>query len=204
MNNVIPHDIFLKLKDAQDKEFENIKHHVSQEIQYISAKFQEELNKNLEKLISNPFNMYLKVLRVCTNTGNIYFEELKKQYKNTFQHELQINEGFFVILVKHDRLICDGDPRPRQLMVENPEPESKEVIFNDAEKKKFDMLDKLEHEQGIKRPEKKDILTASTTHGGLVPLFLQRRNSRLSLPSISARRQKEVSVSDNPEESEIN
>jgi hypothetical protein len=85
-------------------------------------------------------------------------------------------------------------------MLEVEKPVEADPNFTDSEKKKFE----AEIEASAvtsKRPsirsgytgEKKEIL---------VPLFLQRRNSRLSLPTISARRQVETSVSDNPEESE--
>jgi hypothetical protein len=102
-------------------------------------------------------------------------------------------------------------------MVENPEPNSLEsnTIFNESERKKFEseLAAQLPYKESnqFKRPsvrsgfsgEKKDIL---------VPLFLQRRNSKMSLPSISARknvpereaRAEQVSVSDNPEASETN
>lgn len=182
MNNVIPHDIFLKIKEAQEKVLNNIKIEVNAEIQYISQKFNEELHVNIEKIILNPFNIYLKVLRASQNNDKLYLEELKNKYRSTFNHDLQLSDGYFIMLVKHNQLICDGDPRPKQLMVENEKFED-DPIFNEAEKKKFE-----------------DVLEKKTT---LVPLFLQRRNSRLSLPSFSARRQEPVSVSDNPEESEV-
>jgi len=89
-------------------------------------------------------------------------------------------------------LICNGDPRPKQLMVLNDLPKEDEVntIFNDSEKKKFESELELGKRPSVRSGfsgEKKDML---------VPLFLQRRNSRLSLPTISARKAKEVSVSE--------
>lgn len=206
MNNFIPHDIFLKIKEAQDTSINRIKTEVSSEITYISQKFLSELQKNLDVLLSDPFNIYLKIPRQSNNHSKQYLEELKKQYFQSFHHDLQINDGHFFVLLKHINLVSNGDPRPQQLMStfeDSRAEESDRVIFNDADKKKFES----ELESNIntsKRPsvrsgysgEKKDIL---------VPLFLQRRNSRLSLPTISARRQADpVSVSDNPEVSEAN
>jgi hypothetical protein len=203
MNQFIPHEVFLKIKQAQDNTLTKIKSEVMAEISYISQKFLSELQQNLENLISDPFNIYLKIPRVGTNNSKIYLEELKKQYFQSFHHELQINNGFFYVLLKHNQLICDGDPRPRQLISEvAPAPVEDDFVFNEAEKKKFEA--ELEASANTsKRPsirsgytgEKKDIL---------VPLFLQRRNSKMSLPSISARKNvPEVSVSDNQEVSEV-
>ena len=210
-------DFVTKIKEAQDRFLCNIRTEVNNEIIYISSKFHEELQNSMEKILLNPFNMYISIPRTSKNNDKIYLEELKKQYSKNFHHDLQISEGNFLIIVKHHTIICDGDPRPKMLMEKNDEPIDYS-IFNDNERKKFEeelaspALCANSSSKEFKRPsirsgfagEKKDILTASTTHGGLVPLFLQRRNSKMALPSISARRvgtrQVEVSVSDNNQE----
>ena len=191
MNQFIPHDVFLKIKQAQESTLTKIKSEVTAEISHISQKFVSELQQNLESLIADPFNIYLKISRVGNNNSKIYLEELKKNYFNSFHHEMQLVNGFFYVLLKHNQLTTNGDPRPKQMISEvAPEPVDDDFVFNDAEKKKFAKL------------EDEDVLQKKTT---LVPLFLQRRNSRLSLPSFSARRQEPVSVSDNQvEESEAN
>lgn len=206
MNNFIPQDVFLKIKEAQNNTMNKVIGDVSFEISYISKKFVEELKNNLEVLLSDPFNIYIKIPRICTDNSKLYLAELRKQYIIMFGHELQLGgsaqtgDPCFYVLLKHDKLVCHGDPRPQQLMLEVEKPAEADPNFTDSEKKKFE----AEIEASAvtsKRPsirsgysgEKKEIL---------VPLFLQRRNSRLSLPTISARRQVEVSVSDNPEESE--
>jgi len=215
MNQFIPHDVFLKIKQAQDNTLTKIKSEVQTEISYISQKFLCELQQNLENLISDPFNIYLKIPRVGTNNSKIYLEELKKQYFQSFHHELQINNGFFYVLLKHNQLICNGDPRPRQLIVA---PED-DFVFNEAEKKKFEDEAELEASGMTSKRYSSDTrsvterargFTGELRSGGaekkdiLVPLFLQRRNSKMSLPSISARKNvPEVSVSDNQEVSEI-
>jgi hypothetical protein len=201
-NHVIPHDILQKLKEAQNREFGAIKAEVTSELNYVSQKFKEELKNNIEKLIANPFNIYLKVPRISKNNEQLYLNELRKQYSHLFQHDMQISEGYFIIMVSHGELICNGDPRPKQLMVENAKledviPDEVNTIFNDAEKKKFESELELGKRPSVRSGfsgEKKDML---------VPLFLQRRNSRLSLPTISARKAKEVSVSDNQEDSVV-
>ena len=206
MNNFIPQDVLAKIKQAQDDTINKIRDDVNNEVSYISGMFAQELQKNLEVLLSDPFNIYLKIPRVCKDNSKIYLAELTKRYREVLQHELQLGDASsscgacFYVLLKHDKLICHGDPRPQQLMLETEKPEV-DPIFNELEKKKFES-EIEESSKTSKRPsirsgytgEKKDIL---------VPLFLQRRNSRLSLPTISARRQVEVSVSDNPEVSEV-
>jgi hypothetical protein len=184
MNQFIPHDVFMKIKQAQESTLTKIKCEVTAEISHISQKFVSELQQNLENLIADPFNIYLKIPRNGNNHSKIYLEELKKSYFNSFHHEMQLVNGFFYVLLKHNQLTSNGDPRPKQMISEvAPVPVDDDFVFNDAEKKKFE-----------------DVLQKKTT---LVPLFLQRRNSRLSLPSFSARRQADpVSVSDNPEETE--
>jgi hypothetical protein len=213
MNNFIPHDVFLKIKEAQNNTMNKVIGDVSFEISYISKKFVEELKNNLEVLLSDPFNIYIKIPRICTDNSKLYLAELRKQYIIMFGHELQLGgsaqtgDTCFYVLLKHDKLVCNGDPRPQQLMLEVEKPVEADPNFTDSEKKKFEaeIAAELPYKEASavtsKRPsirsgfsgEKKEIL---------VPLFLQRRNSRLSLPTISARRQVEVSVSDNQEESE--
>jgi len=184
MNQFIPHDVFMKIKQSQESTLTKIKCEVTAEISHISQKFVSELQQNLENLIADPFNIFLKIPRNGNNNSKIYLEELKKSYFNSFHHEMQLVNGFFYVLLKHNQLTSNGDPRPKQMISEvAPVPVEDDFVFNEAEKKKFE-----------------DVLQKKTT---LVPLFLQRRNSRLSLPSFSARRQADpVSVSDNPEESE--
>jgi hypothetical protein len=150
----------------------------------------------------------LKIPRVGTNNCKIYLEELKKSYFNSFHHEMQLVNGFFYVLLKHNQLTSNGDPRPKQMISEvAPVPvdalklEEDDFVFNEAEKKKFES--ELEASANTsKRPSIRSGYSGEKKGEILVPLFLQRRNSRLSLPTISARRQAEVSVSDNPEESE--
>jgi hypothetical protein len=198
MNQFIPHDVFLKIKQAQDNTLNKIKSEVTAEISYISQKFLSELTQNLDALISDPFNIFLKIPRVGTNNCKIYLDELKKHYFNSFHHEMQLVNGFFYVLLKHNQLTSNGDPRPKQMISEvAPVPVEDDFVFNEAEKKKFES----ELELG-KRPSIRSGYSGEKKGDILVPLFLQRRNSRLSLPTISARRQVEVSVSDNPEVSE--
>lgn len=203
MHHIIPHDIVQKIKEAQNNELSAIKAEAILEINNVVKKFLEELSKNVEKLISNPFNLYLKIPRTSNKRSlneikndKIYLDELRKQYHKVFEHDMQISEGFFIMLINHKELICNGDPRPKQLMVENDLPKEDDelvqvnTIFNDSEKKKFESELELGKRPSLRSGfsgEKKDML---------VPLFLQRRNSKLSLPTISARKAKEVSVSE--------
>jgi len=213
MNNFIPHDVFLKIKEAQNNTMNKVIGDVSFEISYISKKFVEELKNNLEVLLSDPFNIYIKIPRICTDNSKLYLAELRKQYIIMFGHELQLGgsaqtgDTCFYVLLKHDKLVCHGDPRPQQLMLEVEKPVEADPNFTDSEKKKFE----AEIEASAvtsKRPSIRSGFSGELRSAGgekkeiLVPLFLQRRNSRLSLPTISARRQVEVSVSDNQEESE--
>jgi len=208
MNQFIPHDVFLKIKQAQDNTLNKIKSEVTAEISYISQKFLSELTQNLDTLISDPFNIFLKIPRNGTSHSSaccnckIYLDELKKNYFNSFHHEMQLVNGFFYVLLKHNQLTSNGDPRPKQMISEvAPVPVDDDFVFNEAEKKKFES----ELEASVitsKRPSIRSGYSGEKKGDILVPLFLQSRNSRLSLPTISARRQVETSVSDNPEESE--
>ena len=136
----------------------------------------------------------MKIPRISTNNSKLYLSELRKKYAVQFHHELQLSntpEGsFFYILLKHEKLNCAGDPRPQQLMVDIKSEDTEE-----DDRKKFEASEKKD----ISRPSVNNLLA---------PLFLQRRNSRISLPTISARgprapRKEPVSVSDNPEASEV-
>ena len=201
MNSIIPHDILLKIKESQDQTLNRVKAEASTEIHLIGEKFIAELKNNLDSILSDPFNIYLKIPRISTNNSKLYLSELRKKYAIEFHHELQLSNSpdgsYFYILLKHERITCEGDPRPQQLMLDAAAPSVEE---QEDDRKKFDAIEAGRARSTLRSGmfEKKDM------DGILQPLFLQRRNSKLSLPTISARRAREqqISVSDNPEASE--
>jgi hypothetical protein len=61
MNNLIPHEILLKIKESQELALNQIRSECSSEIQFIGEKFISELQNNLTTILSDPFNIYLKI-----------------------------------------------------------------------------------------------------------------------------------------------
>jgi hypothetical protein len=129
---------------------------------------------------------------VSSNLNQLVNDELRKIYNHHFKHELQIEGNNYIILITSVHFGDNNkDVRPKNLNVE-PE-EDDQVSFSETEKKNFDKREELA--LTTPRLEKKPSITTSSRIPNLQLLSLTRRNSRLSMPMISGRKN-EVSISD--------
>jgi len=196
MDHIIPADILRKIAEARKVKVSEALSKAQSELNYIISTFKVEIEKQAEELISNPFKSYIKLpisqnALECKNNSS-FNDELSKIYNHHFKHELQIEGNNYIILItsvhfgEHNK-----DVRPKNLNVE-PEEEDP-VSFSETEKKNFDKREELS--LTTPRLEKKPSITTSSRIPNLQLLSLTRRNSRLSMPMISGRKN-EVSISD--------
>jgi hypothetical protein len=195
MDHIIPADILRKIAEARKVKVSEALSKAQLELNYIISTFKVEIEKQAEELISNPFKSYIKLpisqhALECKNNSS-FNDELRKIYNHHFKHELQIEGNNYIILITSVHFGDNNkDIRPKNLNVE-PE-EDDQVSFSETEKKNFDKREELS--LTTPRLEKKPSITSSRIPN-LQLLSLTRRNSRLSMPMISGRKN-EVSVSD--------
>jgi hypothetical protein len=208
MDHIIPADILRKIAEARKAKVSEALSKAQSELNYIISTFKVEIEKQAEELISNPFKSYIKLpisqyALECKNNSS-FNDELRKIYNHHFKHELQIEGNNYVVLItsvhfgEHNK-----DVRPKNLNVE-PE-EDDQFSFSETEKKNFDKRDELrsaERELALTTPrlEKKPSITNEVPSGfastsrtssripNLQLLSLTRRNSKLSMPIISGRK----------------
>lgn len=201
MDHIIPADILRKIAEARKVKVSEALSKAQSELNYIISTFKVEIEKQAEELISNPFKSYIKLplsqnALECKNNSS-FNDELRKIYNHHFKHELQIEGNNYIILITSVHFgDHNKDVRPKNLNVE-PEEED-QVSFSETEKKNFDKREELA--LTTPRLEKKPIpedrrSITSSRIPNLQLLSLTRRNSRLSMPMISGRKN-EVSVSD--------
>ena len=200
MDHIIPADILRKIAEARKSKVSESLYKAQLEINYIVETLKVEIQKQEEELISNPFKSYIKFALSknaleCKNNPS-FNEELSKLYNQRFKHELQIEGNQYVVLITSVHFgDHNKDIRPKNLNVE-PEEEDP-VSFSETEKKNFDKRQTIESMTPRVDPEANrfSLEKKSSRIPNLQLLSLTRRNSRLSMPMISGRKN-EVSVSD--------
>jgi len=206
MDHIIPADILRKIAEARKSKVSEALSKAQLELNYIISTFKVEIEKQQEELILNPFKSYIKLplsqnALECKNNSS-FNDELRKIYNHHFKHELQIEGNNYVVLITSVHFgDHNKDVRPKNLNVE-PEEED-QVSFSETEKKNFDKREELSLttprlEANRFASEKKSSITNEVRNSripNLQLLSLTRRNSRLSMPMISGRKN-EVSVSD--------
>ena len=154
----------------------------------------------------------------------IFSRKLAEQYSRIFQHVIQITDGCYYILLQSPHFTCD-DVRPRPVQKLNIEASINDssYVFSDSEKKKFAKLEDdlrstetqsatggaselpLEKNRYVIDKNNKIIQSGRPTprlgfdsekKNLPTSLLLQRRPSRMSLPSISARGKPETSLTE--------
>jgi len=180
MDNLLPHEIITKIANAQREHIQKIKVSVDTEIQYIKDSIKSYVEKDVERLIKNPFDTYVKIpFKDYNYKDKLYVSTFKHKYSEVFRHSLILDRGSFVVhFTSYQLSNTDNRPDTNSVSVlareESDEP-AKQCISED-DKKNFES--RLED----KPPP------LIRTKESLVPLFLGRRNSRLSIPTMSSRR----------------
>jgi hypothetical protein len=181
MDNLLPHEIINKIAIAQREHQQKIKVSVEAEIQYIKDSIKSHIEKDIDRLIKNPFDTYVKIpFKDYNYKDNLYVSTFKRKYSEVFRHALILDKGYFVVhFTSYQLANTDNRPDTNSVAVlareESDEP-AKQCISEDDKKIFESRLD-----------DKPPPLTRNTKES-LVPLFLGRRNSRLSIPIMSSRK----------------
>jgi len=218
MSHHITLDIAYKIGEAQRQINLSIDKRVNAEMNHISSSFNIELNSQLNNIVENPFNVYVKIPVKDDASENpilqkIFSRKLAEQYSRMFQHVIQITDGYYYILLQSPHFTCD-DVRPRPVQKLNIEASVNDssYVFSDSERKKFELRaahsasvtelggSSEENRYVIDKNNKIILSGRPTPRLGFdsekknlpTSLLLQRRPSRMSLPSISARGKREA------------
>jgi hypothetical protein len=188
MDNLLPHEIINKIANAQREHIQKIKVSVETEIQYIKDSIKSYIEKDVERLIKNPFDTYVKIpFKDYNYKDKLYVSTFKHKYSEVFRHALILDRGSFVVhFTSYQLSNTDNRPDTNSVSVlareESDEP-AKQCISED-DKKIFE--NRLEDQPPplIRHTNEARGLAKDS----LVPLFLGRRNSRLSIPIMSSRK----------------
>jgi len=187
MDNLLPHEIINKIANAQREHQQKIKVSVDAEIQYIKDSIKSHVEKDVDRLIKNPFDTYVKIpFKDYNYKDKLYVSTFKHKYGEVFRHALILDRGCFVVhFTSYQLANTDNRPDTNSVAVlareESDEP-AKQCISEDDKKIFESRLEPRSGADGDKPPP----LTRQKE--SLVPLFLGRRNSRLSIPIMSSRK----------------
>jgi hypothetical protein len=189
--NLIDHDIIVKIAESQKKKMSEAQNKADSEIAYLKQAFGRVVSEQLDNLVNDPFNTYIKVPWCNYDPQDkLFLEIFKKQYNSTFNHDLQCGDGkVFLILIKSPHFVSQVDSRPTTLEVQktevdSPEDEAPNLLFTQNEMKRF-----ADREMA---PFKKTPQSARRD-SQLIPMFLQRRLSKTIPPSLDSSREPSVS-----------
>jgi hypothetical protein len=189
--NLIDHDIIVKIAESQKKKMSEAQNKADSEIAYLKQAFGRVVSEQLDNLVNDPFNTYIKVPWCNYDPQDkLFLEIFKKQYNSTFNHDLQCGDGkVFLILIKSPHFVSQVDSRPTTLEVQktevdSPEDEAPSLLFTQNEMKRF-----ADREMA---PFKKTPQSARRD-SQLIPMFLQRRLSKTIPPSLDSSREPSVS-----------
>jgi hypothetical protein len=199
MDHLLPHEIINKIANAQREHQQKIKISVDIEIQYIKDSIKLYIEKDLERLIQNPFNTYVKIpFKDYNYKDKLYVSTFKHKYTETFRHTLILDTGsppalrgcFVVHFTSYQLLNIDNRPDTNSVSVlarEGDSDESAKQCITEDDKKIFEnRLDQPRSGGELRSAEHRPL--QGSAKESLVPLFLGRRNSRLSIPTMSSRK----------------
>jgi hypothetical protein len=199
--NLIDHDIIVKIAESQKKKMSAAQNKADSEISYLKQAFGRVVSEQLDNLVNDPFNTYIKVPWCNYDPQDkLFLEIFKKQYNSTFNHDLQCGDGKqFLILIKSPHFVSQVDSRPTTLEiqkteVDSPEDEAPNLLFTQNEMKRF-----ADREMAPSRFDPKNATELKKTpqsarrDSQLIPMFLQRRLSKTIPPSLDSSREPSVS-----------
>ena len=185
MDNLLPHEIINKIANAQREHQNKIKISVDAEIQYIKDSLKTHVEKDIERLLKNPFDTFVKIpFKDYDYKNKLYVSTFKHKYLEVFRHPLILDKCSFVVHFTSYQL-SNTDNRPDTnsvaVLAREESDESAKQCISEDDKKIFES--RLEdHPPPLIRNKEEGAKQS------LVPLFLGRRNSRLSIPIMSSRR----------------
>jgi hypothetical protein len=192
--NLIDHDIIIKIAESQKKKMTAAQNKADSEIAYLKQAFGRVVSEQLDNLVNDPFNTYIKVPWCNYDPQDkLFLEIFKKQYNSTFNHDLQCGDGkVFLILIKSPHFVSQVDSRPTTLEVQktevdSPEDEAPSLLFTQNEMKRF-----ADREMAPSRFDPKKTPQSARRDSQLIPMFLQRRLSKTIPPSLDSSREPSV------------
>jgi len=207
--------ILEKLFIAHKEKLSEITRRVWEEISAIRGSLTCCLNDQIDELLKNPVIHVLKIPTRDYPLSDKYHKQLLEQeYLKNFGHSLQTwisKEGkiFYLYLLQHQRFGTNEDIRKWVTTHEQPvlqessgelkDDKIPELIFSQSELKRFS--EKEQHESSETIIKKR---TTERRDSQLVPLFLQRRMSKMNLPSLNSSREFDHNSPKNSRENSIN
>ena len=199
--NLIDHDIIIKIAESQKKKMTEAQNKADSEIAYLKQAFARVVSEQLDNLVNDPFNTYIKVPWFNYDPQDKLFLELcKKQYHSTFNHDLQCGDGKqFLILIKSPHFVSQVDSRPttlevRKTEVDSPEDETPNLLFTQNEMKRFADREMAPSKLAPKKTPQsaRKEQPRPSVESQLIPMFLQRRLSKTIPPSLDSSREPSV------------
>ena len=187
MDNLLPHEIINKIANAQREHQNKIKISVDAEIQYIKDSLKTHVEKDIERLLKNPFDTFVKIpFKDYDYKNKLYVSTFKHKYLEVFRHPLILDKCSFVVHFTSYQL-SNTDNRPDTnsvaVLAREESDESAKQCISEDDKKIFES--RLEDKRKAQEDQPPPLIRQKES---LVPLFLGRRNSRLSIPTMSSRR----------------
>ena len=139
MDNLLPHEIINKIANAQREHQQKIKVSVDAEIQYIKDSIKSHVEKDVDRLIKNPFDTYVKIpFKDYNYKDKLYVSTFKHKYSEVFRHALILDRGCFVVhFTSYQLANTDNRPDTNSVAVlareESDEP-AKQCISEDDKK----------------------------------------------------------------------
>jgi len=153
------------------------------EYNYIMSNITGEINSQLDNILSDPFKPYIKIQVKDDCNDKIFTQRLQEEYSRTFQHSLHIDNGCYYILLQSPHF-STRDERPKTVSVLKGAKDTPEesFVFSDKEKKEYEQ--KMIQDSSLGRER----LGYENEKNLSLLLLRQRRNSKLYLPTFSARK----------------
>lgn len=187
---IIDAHIAIKIAEAQKLKLQEIQNDCTAEINYIKEVCNKIISESLDSILKDPFKNYIVIPVKNYNvfsSNKLFVSTFKDYYMKAFNHSLHMTkEGYLFLMQSHKFINNHSDSRPLNVEVINPESpvdEPPSMIFTQNEIKKF---------ADRETAPKKTTQTTVRVDSKLVPLFLQRRQSKTIPPSLDSSREPSV------------
>lgn len=183
-------DIAYKIGQAQRDITTQYINRALAEYNYIISNITGEINLQLDTILSDPFKPYIKIQVKDDCNDKIFTQRLQDEYSRTFQHSLHIDNGYYYILLQSPHFSTrDERPKTVSVLVPSQNKIDPSFVFSDNEKKEYDLrLSGAYSSPSGDTPSSENRLGYENEKNLSLLLLRQRRNSKLYLPTFSARK----------------
>jgi hypothetical protein len=195
----------IKIAEAQKTRLSEIQEICNSEISYIKESFQKILSEQLQTILTDPFKNYVVIPQKnydTINTHKLFIDIFKDCYLKAFGHALHVNKEGYLFLIKSSKFLNhQEDPRPLDISktgVESPaDDEAPSLLFTQNEMKRFADRENFIRPQDVSSTKEAPSLSKKTPLSAqrdsqLIPMFLQRRQSKTIPPSLDSSREPSV------------